>query len=381
MGRNKKQGFEYFSVDIDLFGDIKVRRLIRRHGAKGVATYIALLCMIYKEGYFLRWNEDIPFIISEQTMCDEAEVREVIKSCTDIGLFDAEAFERDGVLTSVGIQVRYDMMVKLCGRKKNDVGYRLFSVENEEKEGENSDILERNSDFSGEKGHFLERNGYLLERNANNDKNEAKIGAKRGDLSGKTVKNAQGAEKISSGEMGISSKEIGISSEEKGISSKETAISFNIYNKRKEKENNKEKIDKKESSEFEFTGSDHDNSKNDLAKKSDGSTGEKEKVAPKEKEAGRSIFRPPEVEDVKAYCREQGYGVDAEAFCDFYQSKGWMVGSNRMKDWRAAVRTWERGNKNRHKNQSDDTDWRNNGDRCGWAHITAHTAEDYETHF
>lgn len=54
----------------------------------------------------------------------------------------------------------------------------------------------------------------------------------------------------------------------------------------------------------------------------------------------RSRFKPPTVEDVRAYCSEKGYAVDAERFVDFYGSKGWMVGRNKMKDWRAAVRTW-----------------------------------------
>ena len=53
-------------------------------------------------------------------------------------------------------------------------------------------------------------------------------------------------------------------------------------------------------------------------------------------------FTPPTVEEVAAYCRDRGNAVDAERFCDFYASKGWQVGKNTMKDWRAAVRTWEK---------------------------------------
>lgn len=53
-------------------------------------------------------------------------------------------------------------------------------------------------------------------------------------------------------------------------------------------------------------------------------------------------FSPPTLEEVRAYCRERGNHVDAGRFFDFYTSKGWKVGSQPMKDWRAAVRTWER---------------------------------------
>ncbi len=58
-------------------------------------------------------------------------------------------------------------------------------------------------------------------------------------------------------------------------------------------------------------------------------------------------FAPPTLENVREYCREMGYtNVDAERFIDFYTSNGWMVGKNRMKDWKAAVRNWDRREKN-----------------------------------
>lgn len=61
----------------------------------------------------------------------------------------------------------------------------------------------------------------------------------------------------------------------------------------------------------------------------------KEKDAPKR-------FVPPSLEEVRAYCQERGNNVDPEAFVDFYASKGWKVGGQSMKDWKAAVRTWEK---------------------------------------
>ena len=48
------------------------------------------------------------------------------------------------------------------------------------------------------------------------------------------------------------------------------------------------------------------------------------------------------MEEVAAYCRERGNSVDAERFVDFYASKGWKVGNQPMKDWKACIRTWER---------------------------------------
>ena len=54
-------------------------------------------------------------------------------------------------------------------------------------------------------------------------------------------------------------------------------------------------------------------------------------------------FIKPTIEDVRAHCTEKGYSFDPEAFYAFYESNGWKVGKNPMKDWKAAVRTWERG--------------------------------------
>lgn len=67
--------------------------------------------------------------------------------------------------------------------------------------------------------------------------------------------------------------------------------------------------------------------------------------APERKRTARKPFIPPTVEEVGAYCTERGNSVDPEAFVDFYASKGWMIGKNKMKDWKAAVRTWEQGDK------------------------------------
>ena len=53
-------------------------------------------------------------------------------------------------------------------------------------------------------------------------------------------------------------------------------------------------------------------------------------------------FKPPTVEEVREYCTERGNNIDPQSFVDFYTSNGWKVGKNSMKDWKAAVRTWER---------------------------------------
>lgn len=67
--------------------------------------------------------------------------------------------------------------------------------------------------------------------------------------------------------------------------------------------------------------------------------GEEELKKPK-----RTRFVKPTYEEVDAYCVERNNNVDAQVFIDFYESKGWKVGNTPMKDWKAAIRTWERSN-------------------------------------
>ena len=87
--------------------------------------------------------------------------------------------------------------------------------------------------------------------------------------------------------------------------------------------------------------------------------------APTPKKSTR--FIPPTLEEVTAYCKERNNRVDAGRFVDFYTTKGWMVGKNKMKDWKSAVRTWERNNSGYQTpaNQINRNDY-DNGDQVPW---------------
>ena len=67
------------------------------------------------------------------------------------------------------------------------------------------------------------------------------------------------------------------------------------------------------------------------------------------KENTKRKFTKPTVKEIQDYCNERDNGINAEAFYDFYESKGWCVGKNKMKDWKACVRTWEQRNKQDNK--------------------------------
>ena len=82
----------------------------------------------------------------------------------------------------------------------------------------------------------------------------------------------------------------------------------------------------------------------------------KENITPPISPSRGNRFSPPSLDDVKAYCQERGNAVDPEKWYDYYTANGWKVGKNPMKDWKAAVRTWEgRDRKSGHRDSGFDT--------------------------
>jgi hypothetical protein len=129
MGRNRRNGLDYFPFDVDLFQDIRIRKLIKYQSGKAITVYALLLCIIYKDGYYVRWDKELPFIISEQTGFEEAYILEVINSCLKLGLFNNELYASDGILTSKGIQERYKKICDLCRRNSEISEFSLISSE------------------------------------------------------------------------------------------------------------------------------------------------------------------------------------------------------------------------------------------------------------
>ena len=73
------------------------------------------------------------------------------------------------------------------------------------------------------------------------------------------------------------------------------------------------------------------------------------------KETPSKKFLKPSVEEIADYCKERGNSIDAQYFYDYYESKGWLIGKNHMKDWKASVRTWERNSKKSFKPEHQET--------------------------
>jgi hypothetical protein len=69
---------------------------------------------------------------------------------------------------------------------------------------------------------------------------------------------------------------------------------------------------------------------------------DKNRIVKEEINKEEKRFKTPTFEQVAEYCKERNNKVDAQRFIDFYESKGWMIGKSKMKDWKACVRTWEK---------------------------------------
>lgn len=223
MGRPTKQGIDYFPLDVGFFTDLKVRKVSRSCGSKSTSILICLLCNIYRNnGYYLVWDQDMPFVIADEIGVSEEDVNEVVVKALQVGFFNNEIYEKCNILTSAGIQKRYILATYQRKERQLNEEYLVFHTNNQI-------------------------------NCANNKVN--------------------------------------------------CTESTQIKENKNKKENNTKVLQKK----------------------------------------SETRFSPPTIDQIKEYICSNKYNVDAERFFNFYQSKGWYVGKNKMKDWKAAVRTWVRG--------------------------------------
>lgn len=115
---NNKTGLNYYNVDTDRYMDIRIRRLVKNHGCRGLAVYDYLLCEVYRvQGCFVVWDEVTAFNVAEYLGLKESNVLEIVRYCGAVGLFDKELLSR-GIITSASIQRRY---LEMCNRSKRKI--------------------------------------------------------------------------------------------------------------------------------------------------------------------------------------------------------------------------------------------------------------------
>lgn len=265
MARPKKDGLLYFSFDTDFFySDRRIKILKAKYGSDGLMMYIYLLTEVYRNGYYLIWNDDSEDNALADLGISEGLMKQIMTFLVSRSLVtEITLANSDTIITSPGIQKRYQEAVKSLKRE--------IVVE--------EDIWLLNKE---ETATFIK----FTQNESKSEKNDSKSG-------------------------------INESKSEKNVL--------------KEKKVNEKKVNK------------------DIYASDDAHP------------PAQSRFKPPSIEEVKAYCDERHNNIDANRFIDFYSSKGWMVGSNKMKDWRAAIRGWERqeGNYSNNKTSSNNNKFHN----------------------
>lgn len=108
MGRPRKTGLDYFPLDVDFFDDEKITAISGEFGIKGEITVIRLLCAIYRNGYYIKWDDLLKFKLAKSCPGLSAELIEsIVYRLIRWGFFDKTLFDSVKVLTSKGIQRRY----------------------------------------------------------------------------------------------------------------------------------------------------------------------------------------------------------------------------------------------------------------------------------
>lgn len=125
MPRPQKDGIDYFPLDVNFFSDPKIKILKARYGVDGVTVFVYLLCEIYRAGYYIRIDEDRVFLISDDLGMSPEKVKQVLNFLLERSLFYNTLFQSDKVLTSAGIQRRFQLAVKERA-KKNPIEVKGF---------------------------------------------------------------------------------------------------------------------------------------------------------------------------------------------------------------------------------------------------------------
>lgn len=174
MARPLKKGLDYFPFDIDFFEDEKIGAISGEFGIKGEIATIKLLCAVYRNGYFLQWNEMLKMKLLKNLPGVSAElIDQIVSRLVKWGFYDQSLFDSDKILTSVGIQTRYFeaikrrktnevfpyLLVNVCNNGVNDNNNSISADSNTQSKGNNNTVIDKEilSNESKKKAEELKR--------------------------------------------------------------------------------------------------------------------------------------------------------------------------------------------------------------------------------
>ena len=166
MARPQKRGLDYFPTDVDIFSDRKIKALMARFGADGFTFYQYILCEIYRdEGYYLKTDDDFAEMSSSDLNMSIEKIGQMLNFLLSRSLLDGTLFQSDKVLTSHGIQMRYQKAKQSAGQKTPiEVDEKFWILS----ESETQSFIEvRHLDNkSGKMGSFSQNNSSYSLKNA-----------------------------------------------------------------------------------------------------------------------------------------------------------------------------------------------------------------------
>lgn len=147
LSRTIQNGLIYFSFDCDFFSNRKIKILKASFGTDGIIVYVYLLCEIYKNGYYLKLDSDYEYIISADLNLTVEKINSIVSFLAEHCLFDKQLYTSEKILTSKGIQKRFQLAIRERAKKtprtvnnywlldtSETVGYILASHNSENKE-------------------------------------------------------------------------------------------------------------------------------------------------------------------------------------------------------------------------------------------------------
>ena len=134
---------DYYPIEISIFQDAKVQKLIQYQGAKAATVYVYLLCEIYRNGYYILWNKTTVQLVMQALNLDVAFVKEVVICCAKVGLFNSEYLYKEEILTSKGIQKRYLRISKLCNNSTTIEDYSCIEKKQSVKQNNNTTGIDK----------------------------------------------------------------------------------------------------------------------------------------------------------------------------------------------------------------------------------------------
>ena len=177
MARISKSGLDYFPLDVNFLQDRKVRRISSRHHAAGIAALTSLFCLIYKEkGFYVAWNQDTLFDISQEVCCEEEEMQAIIDDCLSVGLFDTYIYKEYGILTSQAIQEQYHKIIT-DSRRKYKLPLEQFWLIKEGEDGTENNSAEIRNNINSKGTEVYEAESHIVGAEVNAIKTRINITA------------------------------------------------------------------------------------------------------------------------------------------------------------------------------------------------------------